>query len=119
MCSFTVNRIEFSAIIATLVYHTNAMETTDFNFWLNQNVKLSNINQVWTLYHAVRTESNEFFSYSIYRDEHRLIIKCAKTQNILIIENEEIKFRFLHTLEYPFLYQGGIDTAKELSKNFA
>lgn len=94
------------------------METTDFNVWLNQNVKLSNINQVWTLYHAVRTESNEFFSYSIMRDEDRLLIKCAKSENILIIENHELKNRFLHTLEYPFLYQGGIDTAKELSKDW-
>ena len=95
------------------------METTDFNIWLDHNVKLSNINQVWTLYHAVRLESNEFYSYSILRDDDRLLVKCAKSQDTLIIENYESKNRFLHTLEYPFLYQGGIDTAKELSKEYA
>ena len=94
------------------------METTDFNIWLDHNVKLSNINQVWTLYHAVRSESNEFYSYSILRDDDRLLVKCAKTQETLIIQDNESKNRFLHTLEYPFLYQGGIDTAKELNKDW-
>jgi len=46
-------------------------------------------------------------------------VKCSKSQNTLIIENDELKHRFLHTLEYPFLYQGGIDTAKELSRDLA
>ncbi len=93
------------------------METTDFNLWLNHNVKLSNVNQVWTLYHAVRTESNEFFSYSIIRDNNRLLIKSSKTLHTLIIENEELKNRFLQTLEYPFLQQGGIEVAKKLFKD--
>jgi len=87
--------------------------TTNFKEWIYENVEISNINEVWVLfYQAVTSESDNYFPYEVSRIGKSLYLKDARKGETFAIVSELAKEAFINILEYPYLDQGGIETAK-------
>ncbi|WP_343570403.1 hypothetical protein [Sphingobacterium sp.] len=88
------------------------MATIDFENWIYENVEINDIAKVWSLYKAVISESINYYPYSATRKGSMLYVQHSNQNEPLIIVSEEAKTAFINILEYPYLGQGGIETAK-------
>jgi hypothetical protein len=89
------------------------MATTDFEDWIEGNVDINDINNVWAAYHTVLSSTN-YYPFEITKNSGCNYLKNSTKSETLALVSNDATTAFIKMLEYPYMSQGGIDVAKAM-----
>ncbi|QXU41456.1 hypothetical protein [Pedobacter sp. D749] len=92
------------------------MATTDFEDWIDSNVDINDINNVWAAYQTVLS-ANDYYPFEKTKKGQATYLKNSTKDATLALVTENAVTAFINMLEYPYSSQGGIEAAKAVNNH--
>jgi hypothetical protein len=92
--------------------------TTDFELWIDSNLHIADVVQVWEVYEVTSSRNGEQGSFSASKRGDMTFIKGDDTNHpqTLVLSSEKARKAFLAHLDYGYADQGGVYGAYQFER---